>query len=82
VVDGARSLGAKILVSGGGRCNVTNARVTERDFSGASPARFAPSCARSRNTVAWFQRLGVGLHEEALGKLFPDTNRAATSSTR
>src|SRR5581483_7364640 len=34
VIDGARTLGAKILVSGGGRCNVTNAVVTERDFWG------------------------------------------------
>src|SRR2546421_12391574 len=34
VVDGARAPGAKILVSGGGRCNVTNRVVTERDFWG------------------------------------------------
>ena len=36
--DGARNPGAKILVSGGTRCNVTNTLVTERDFNGASPA--------------------------------------------
>lgn len=78
VVDGARSLGAKILVSGGGRCNVTNARVTERDFSGASPGaiRTVLRALPHDDTVAWFQHLGVPLHEEALGKLFPDTNRA------
>ena len=34
LVDGARKPGAKILVSGGGRCNVTNVSVTERDFWG------------------------------------------------
>ena len=37
VVDGQRRPGAKILVSGGGRCNVTNRIVTERDFWGSSP---------------------------------------------
>jgi predicted flavoprotein YhiN len=31
LLDGARRPGAKILVSGGGRCNVTNAVVTQRD---------------------------------------------------
>ena len=33
-LDGAKSLGAKILVSGGGRCNVTHDRVTPKDFFG------------------------------------------------
>ena len=36
-IDGARKLGAKILVSGGGRCNVTHWRVDERDFAGSTP---------------------------------------------
>ncbi len=37
VLDGARRVGAKILVSGGSRCNVTNRVVTERDFWGGPP---------------------------------------------
>src|SRR6185436_6009040 len=32
--DGAKTIGAKILVSGGSRCNVTNRVVTEHDFWG------------------------------------------------
>jgi predicted Rossmann fold flavoprotein len=78
LVDGARRPGAKILVSGGSRCNVTNARVTERDFLGGSrPAirqilRSLPVDA----TIAFFAGLGVALHEEDDGKLFPDTNRS------
>ena len=31
VLDGAKKLGAKILVAGGGRCNVTHAEVDARD---------------------------------------------------
>ena len=38
LLDGAQSPGAKILVSGGSRCNVTNATVTERDFWGGTPS--------------------------------------------
>src|SRR5258708_35737444 len=34
VLDGALKPGAKILVSGGGRCNVTNTVVAETDFWG------------------------------------------------
>ncbi|MFO0983645.1 MAG: NAD(P)/FAD-dependent oxidoreductase [Planctomycetota bacterium] len=35
--DGAGRIGLKILASGGGRCNVTNEAVDERDFSTDAP---------------------------------------------
>jgi predicted Rossmann fold flavoprotein len=77
-VDGARRIGAKILVSGGSRCNVTNRDVTERDFWGG-PSRIVRSVLRAfpaGNAAAFFSELGVRLHEEEDGKLFPDSNRA------
>ena len=79
-LDGARKLGAKILVSGGGRCNVTNVRVTPADFFGASPhvVRRIVSEFTERDTMDWFAELGVALHEEEHGKLFPDSNDAQT----
>jgi predicted Rossmann fold flavoprotein len=78
VLDGAKKLGAKILVSGGGRCNVTNAVVTERDFWGGRPAvvRNVLRAFGIRETVAFFREIGVTLHEEYDGKLFPDSSRA------
>ena len=78
LLEGAKKPGAKILVSGGGRCNVTNVRVSERDFWGGR----APIIRRIlkgftvEQTTAFFARLRVTLHEEADGKLFPDSNRA------
>ena len=80
VLDGARRLGAKILISGGGRCNVANCTVTPRDFNGGS-SRVIGRVLRAfpvDRTVPFFEELGVALHEEALGKLFPDSNRAST----
>src|SRR6188508_3685319 len=79
-LDGARRVGAKILVSGGSRCNVTNRLVTERDFWGGS-SRVVRSVLRAfpaDRAAAFFQSLGVSLHEEEDGKLFPDTNRSRT----
>ena len=77
-LDGATRIGAKILVSGGSRCNVTNTEVTERDFWGG-PSRVVRSVLRAfpaARAVAFFADLGVRLHEEEDGKLFPDTNKA------
>ncbi len=79
-LDGARTLGAKILVSGGGRCNVTNRVVTEKDFRGGSPhvVRRLLREFSAEAAVAFFREIGVTLHEEEDGKLFPDSNRART----
>ena len=65
-------------MSGGSRCNITNASVTERDFWGGSPS-FVRRVLRSfpvADTIAFFAEIGVPLREEAGGKLFPTTNRA------
>jgi len=80
VFDGARRIGAKILVSGGGRCNVTNRVVRASDFQGGD-RRIIHSVLRafpSTDTVAFFNDLGVPLHEEDDGKLFPDSGRSRT----
>jgi predicted Rossmann fold flavoprotein len=79
LLDGARAPGAKILVSGGSRCNVTNSDVSEQDFWGGPPfvIRRVLRAFPVEQTVAFFREIGVNLHEEAGGKLFPDTNRAA-----
>ena len=79
-LDGARRIGAKILVSGGSRCNVTNREVTERDFWGGS-SRVVRNVLRAfpaERAAAFFETLGVPLHEEEDGKLFPDSNRSRT----
>jgi hypothetical protein len=76
--EGAQRPGAKILVSGGSRCNVTNAVVSERDFSGSPPhlVRRVLRAFGVDETVAFFREIGVPLHEEEHGKLFPDANRS------
>jgi hypothetical protein len=79
-IDGARRIGAKILVSGGSRCNVTNRIVTERDFWGGS-TRFVRNVLRAfpeARAIDFFSELGVALHEEEDGKLFPDSNTSRT----
>ena len=78
VVDGAAKVGAKILVSGGGRCNVTHETVDAADFWGGSPnvVRRILSAFPVDRTVAFFKEIGVALHVEERGKLFPDSNSA------
>jgi predicted Rossmann fold flavoprotein len=80
LLDGAKTLGAKILVAGGGRCNVTHDHVDERAFAGSSPAAIRKVLRRFdvAQTVAFFRELGVDLKREDTGKLFPTTDSART----
>src|SRR5688572_31879382 len=78
VFEGSRKPGAKILVSGGSRCNVTNTVVSEADFWGgrSTIVRRVLRALTVDETVAFFRDLGVPLHEEPDGKLFPESNRS------
>src|SRR3954451_20713866 len=78
-LDGAPRLGAKILISGGGRCNVTHDVVHAKDFNGSRNA--IAKVLRTFDvpaTIEFFRELGVVLKREETGKLFPVTDRAAT----
>lgn len=80
VLDGARSLGAKILVAGGGRCNVTHDAVDARDFCGSTRPAIRKVLRRfgAADTVSFFAAEGVALKTEPGGKLFPVTDSART----
>jgi predicted Rossmann fold flavoprotein len=79
-VDTARKLGAKILVAGGGRCNVTHERVAEADYAGSTPPAIRKVLRRFTvaDTIAFFEAAGVTLKTEDTGKLFPMSDSART----
>ena len=80
VVDGARTIGAQILVAGGGRCNVTHERVDELQYAGTSRPAIRNVLRRFDvpQTIEFFASLGVQLKREETGKLFPVTDEART----
>ncbi|MEZ4728323.1 MAG: aminoacetone oxidase family FAD-binding enzyme [Caldilineaceae bacterium] len=80
LLDGAAKLGAKILVAGGGRCNVTHDVVTADAYAGGSRNAIKKVLQRFDvpATVAFFRELGVDLKREETGKLFPTADQART----
>ena len=79
-LDGAKTIGAKILVAGGGRCNVTHHSVDEKAYAGSSPNAIKNVLRRYgvAETVKFFEAYGVELKREDTGKLFPTTDDAHT----
>jgi predicted Rossmann fold flavoprotein len=80
LLEGQKKVGAKILMSGGTRCNVTNKAVSEKDFN-SEHLIYVRNILRSfsnAETIAFFQELGVELVLEPTGKYFPITNSGKT----
>ena len=65
VLDSAKKIGAKILISGGGRCNVTHDEVRPDDFNGSHHfIRNILAAFDEQATIQWFASLGVPLKRE------------------
>ncbi|MFB2118651.1 NAD(P)/FAD-dependent oxidoreductase [Parapedobacter sp. 2B3] len=70
--------GAKILISGGGRCNYTNLYTAVENFISADPA-FAQAVFAQwtvADTVRFFEQNGILGKEKTLGQLFPISDKA------
>ncbi|MBI3315477.1 MAG: NAD(P)/FAD-dependent oxidoreductase [Candidatus Omnitrophica bacterium] len=80
LLDSRKKIGAKILMSGGTRCNVTNTRVLPSDYEGG-PKHFVKHVLEAftpEETRAFFEAIGVPLILEPTGKYFPATHSGKT----
>ncbi len=79
LLDHAPRAGAKILISGGGRCNFTNTETLPERFLSDNPhfCRSALSRYRPDDFVALVRRHGIAFHEKTLGQLFCDGSARA-----
>ena len=74
VIEHARQVGRKILMSGGGRCNFTNLYVEPDNFLSQNPA-FCRSALARFTQWQFIERVdahGIAWHEKELGQLFCD----------
>ena len=82
VEKSSRSLG-KVLISGGGRCNLTHAcfepaQLVQHYPRGGAALRGAFTRFQPKDTLAWFEERGVKLKTETDGRVFPVSDLAQT----
>lgn len=80
LLDSRPAIGAKILMSGGTRCNVTHQEVKPSDFQGG-PGHFTKHVFEAltpQETIRFFEEIGVKAVLEPGGKYFPATHSAKT----
>ncbi|MBC1418531.1 NAD(P)/FAD-dependent oxidoreductase [Listeria fleischmannii] len=80
LVEKGPKLGRKLILSGGGRCNVTN-RLPVEEIIRHVPGngRFLYSAFHqfdNEDIILFFEKLGVALKEEDHGRMFPVSNSA------
>src|SRR6185503_5769384 len=71
-------VGAKILISGGGRCNYTNLYASDQQFI-SDNEHFCKSTLSQwtvDDTIGFFETYGITGKEKTLGQLFPETDNA------
>ncbi|HNO94398.1 MAG TPA: aminoacetone oxidase family FAD-binding enzyme, partial [Anaerolineales bacterium] len=73
----------KVLISGGGRCNVTHACFEPAKLitfypRGGNELRGAFSRFQPKDTVEWFEERGVRIKTESDGRMFPVTDDSNT----
>jgi len=80
LIEKGKKLGKKLLISGGGRCNVTNRLPQEeiiRHIPGNGRFLYGPfSVFDNEDIIAFFEGLGVPLKEEDHGRMFPASDRS------
>jgi len=81
LIEKNKTLGQKLRITGGGRCNVTNAtydtRVFLQNYGAAAPFLSSPfSQFSAKDTFAFFESLGLPLVVQALNRAFPHTEKA------
>jgi predicted Rossmann fold flavoprotein len=72
LLDHAGRTGSKVRISGGGRCNVTNLRISADNYLGENPHFVKSALARHtpRDVLAFLDQHGLHWHEEEGGKIF------------
>src|SRR6266576_6418960 len=74
VLERARRIGKKILISGGGRCNFTNLHCQPENFISGNPhfAKSALAAYTPADFIELVEKHGIMYHEKTLGQLFCD----------
>ncbi|MGL1891118.1 MAG: NAD(P)/FAD-dependent oxidoreductase [Spirochaetaceae bacterium] len=84
LIEGGKRLGQKILITGGGMCNITNMDSTEdflTRFGDKKKSNFLKAALLNFPTKAnrdWLKSIGLGLEIRDDGKVFPETLKAQT----
>ena len=83
ILEKATQTLGKVLISGGGRCNVTHACFDPAQLityypRGASALRGAFTRFQPKDTIEWFESRGVKLKTESDGRMFPVTDSSST----
>lgn len=81
LIEKNKNLGEKLKITGGGRCNITNAEYDTREFllkfGEAEPFLYSPfSQFGVKDTFSFFESRGLPLVVEARKRAFPNTQKA------
>lgn len=81
LIEKNSELGKKLLITGGGRCNLTNINITNRELNNLykKGGKFLYTAFNNfdiHDTINFFKNRGIKIKEENNGRIFPVSNKA------
>ena len=71
-------IGKKILATGNGRCNLSNLHAAEHPYTNADFAQYALNKYSVKETLRFFESLGLLTYSDSEGRIYPLSNTAAS----
>ena len=78
IVEAGKRVGQKILKTGNGRCNMTNANIQLTDYYNGAAVMPLLEAYPSSRVLGFFGELGLLVTEEDQGRIYPFSNTANT----
>ena len=83
ILEKSNNLLSKVRISGGGRCNVTNAtfdtgELLKNNPRGYKELRSVFNTFNCKDTINWFESRNIKLKTEPDGRVFPETDKSDT----
>lgn len=80
ILEHGSRVGKKILSTGNGRCNLTNAKIVPERYHGRTPSSYQKvlSLYPPSSTLSFFQKIGLLCREEEDGRFYPCSGQSSS----
>ena len=78
ILEALPRIGKKILVTGNGRCNITNLNSDSAIYNSMEFTRFAMETCSPKRVLVFFESIGLKCVEESQGRVYPMSNNSSS----
>ncbi len=78
IIERNNKIGKKLLTTGSGRCNLTNANIKKENYLGSFDPDYIINTVNTQNLIEFFNSLGLLCKEERFGLYYPYSKQSSS----